>query len=152
MSRVDLDAPEHALCSEALGRRNAEIADLIAERDKLRARVAELESPMTPRPRSGAWVHGPHPVRVIAPDGKHGVIEERGDAQSYVRLDDGHGLHLWHRDLKPELREPFGGWRIVKTSCHCNREDEGHGWAVLYEDRMVRCLGCLREMNERNGE
>ena len=38
-----------------------------------------------------------------------------------------------------------GGWRIEKTSCHCNREDDGHGWAVLYGDRMVRCLGCLRD-------
>lgn len=38
-----------------------------------------------------------------------------------------------------------GGWQVVKTSCHCNREDDGHGWAVLYQDRMVRCLGCLRD-------
>lgn len=38
-----------------------------------------------------------------------------------------------------------GGWRIEKTSCHCNREDEGHGWAVLFENEMVRCLGCLRD-------
>lgn len=45
-----------------------------------------------------------------------------------------------------EAPEPvYGGWRIAKTSCQCNREVDGHGWAVLFENRMVRCLGCLRD-------
>lgn len=49
-----------------------------------------------------AWLSGPLPIRVICKDGKRGTIEERGDAQSYVRLDNGRLLYLWHRDLKPE--------------------------------------------------
>lgn len=37
-----------------------------------------------------------------------------------------------------------GDWRIAKTSCSCNREDEGHGFAVLYQNHMIGCVACLR--------
>jgi hypothetical protein len=47
-----------------------------------------------------------------------------------------------------------GPWRIAKTSCSCNREDAGHGWALLKDSRMVWCLGCLTELLEQatNGD
>ena len=48
------------------------------------------------------WPHNVSvPVRVVTVDGKHGFIEVRGDVQSYVRLDNGHGVYLRHGDLMP---------------------------------------------------
>lgn len=75
--------------------------------------------------------------------------EGKGDADTvYAVLAE--GMRVERDEARARVAEleaalDKGGWRIEKTSCHCNREDEGHGWAVLFEDRMVGCLGCLRD-------
>jgi hypothetical protein len=99
------------------------------------------------------WVHTtPHPVRVIGPDGKHGTIEERGDAQSYVRLDNGHGVYLWHRDLKPE-NVPRPSEVLVCPDCKGTKvvESDDHRGGAGYET-CYRCDGTGQRIGARTNE